>query len=248
MIKMKELIKEYSFQIINSQQNLKKFIFERNKNFLNHLLFSLKNSNCLNTLETIIFYKINFKNIIFLKEVFEQLNVLESIHILDCSFIYDLIQRIIHIYKPFKLKSLFMTECHDNDIKLTIDLMPLLFQKSGKYLENIKFGWSIDEELKEKLLELIKNYCKKIKYFDLNVYNVRSAFLTLGSIKNLKQNLNCLSIHIGKRDDAVIHSIILTNLGQILPNKLERLHLELGRDDDLEAFLKIPKILLLLHY
>jgi hypothetical protein len=127
-----------------------------------------------------------------------------------------------------------------DDVKLTIDLMPLLFQKSGKYLENFEFGWYIDEKLKEKLLESIKNYCKKIKYFDLNVFNIRSAFLALDSIKNLKQNLNYLCINASIHDETV-NSTILTNLGQILPNRLECLHLSLSEYNDLGVFLKNSK-------
>jgi hypothetical protein len=45
---------------------------------LYHSLLKLKNSNCLKTLNIIIFYNVNFKNMIVLSEVFNQLNVLES--------------------------------------------------------------------------------------------------------------------------------------------------------------------------
>jgi len=41
---------------------------------------SLKNPNFSNTLNTIIFCYIDFRHITILNEVFEQLNVLESIH------------------------------------------------------------------------------------------------------------------------------------------------------------------------
>ncbi|PKC50170.1 hypothetical protein RhiirA1_487162, partial [Rhizophagus irregularis] len=58
-------------QIIKSQKNLRKILF---RSPLNQSLLSLKNSNCSNTLNTIIFYDIEFKNIIILNEVFNQLN------------------------------------------------------------------------------------------------------------------------------------------------------------------------------
>ncbi|PKY23810.1 hypothetical protein RhiirB3_438135 [Rhizophagus irregularis] len=257
-IKINELIKNYSSQVINSQHNLKKLIFEdcdtsTNVTHLNHLLLSLKDSNCLNTLETIIFYKINFEKITSLKEVFEQLNVLESIHIIYCSFkIHRFVQQIIHITKPFKLKSLFVGEriiernyySENYDITLIINSMQLLFQKSGKYLENIGLFYSIDfkyaelKELKEKSLELIKNYCKNVKHFNSDVFSIQSAHLVLNSIKNFKQNLNYLTIESRNNE---FSSIILLNLGQILPCSLEYLCLDFYNaysSIDLEVFLK----------
>src|SRR5205814_1161258 len=74
------LMENFSSQIIVSQQNLKKISFECNFTLYNSLL-SLKNSNCPNTLNTIIFCGIDFEDISILQEVFNQSNVLESIHI-----------------------------------------------------------------------------------------------------------------------------------------------------------------------
>ncbi|PKC70170.1 hypothetical protein RhiirA1_532894 [Rhizophagus irregularis] len=113
-------------QIIKSQENLKKISFDC-KGFsysLNHSLLSLKNSNCLNTLNTIVFCYVNFENMDILSEVFNQLNVLESIHILYCKSIDSkFIQQIINITKPFKLKSLFLNKMDE--------LLEPLIQKSG---------------------------------------------------------------------------------------------------------------------
>src|SRR5581483_8556421 len=118
---------------------------------LYHSLSLLKNSNYSNTLKTIIFCKINFKNI-SMNEVFERLNVLESIHILYC---YPLnFQQITNLTKPFKLKSLFM------DGSINIVSLQLLLQKNGEYLENIGLDSEMDNKLKQKLFIMIKNYCK----------------------------------------------------------------------------------------
>ena len=48
------------------------------------LLKTLNNSNCLNTLKTIIFHDIYSES---LNEVFEQLNVLESVHIFQLNYL-----------------------------------------------------------------------------------------------------------------------------------------------------------------
>jgi hypothetical protein len=134
------------FQIIYPQQNLKKISLCLNDFPLYHSLLSLKNSNCTNTLRTVIFERINFANIVVLKEVFEQLNCLESIHIIRC-FIDDsnFTQQIIN-------SNLFMNR--------PITEPQLLLQKSGEYLENFGFGDEMTQEL-----ELLIEYCSsKIKF------------------------------------------------------------------------------------
>ncbi|PKK64562.1 hypothetical protein RhiirC2_854223 [Rhizophagus irregularis] len=128
-------------QIINSHQNLKKMLL----GYMSYDIFSLyqslllsKESNCSNTLNTIIFYYIDFKGIISFAKVFENLNVLESVHIIYCFSLNSFTQQIINLTKPFKLKSLFING------KLQIDslqsLLQSLLQKSGNYLENFGFG------------------------------------------------------------------------------------------------------------
>jgi hypothetical protein len=65
------IIEKSLSQIINSQENLKKILFGLNKGPLYHSLLSLNNSNCSNSLNTIIFYCINFRKIItIIQEVF----------------------------------------------------------------------------------------------------------------------------------------------------------------------------------
>ncbi|GBC25161.2 hypothetical protein GLOIN_2v1872452 [Rhizophagus irregularis DAOM 181602=DAOM 197198] len=181
------LSEEHLPKIINSQKNLRKISFEGCINFpLYHSLLSLKNSNCSNTLNTIIFHHINFKDITnILIEVFEQLNVLESIHIIYCSLDSDFVEKIINVTKPFKLKSLFISG------NLQIEPIESLLQKSGGYLENFGSGSESNQ-----LFKLIMKYCPKIKYFDLfdldNCHdNITTAF---NLIKNIENTLNYLSI------------------------------------------------------
>jgi hypothetical protein len=234
---------EYLTKLFESQKNPRKIFF--NYNFPHSILL---NSNCLNTLNTIIFYNINFKNINVLNEVFEQLNVLESIHIFYCrSLDSNFVQQIINITKPFKLKSLFMNEM--------IESVELLLQKSGDYLENFGFrSFKIDgyygAEPKSELqiLELITRYCTKIKLFELIEFNYQNIYSAFSLIANIRQILNYITIDLdcnelypnyrGYNHDKV-SPIVLQNLGQCLPFKLEYLNLSLIMNtNDLEIFLK----------
>ncbi|GBC04709.1 hypothetical protein RclHR1_05820001 [Rhizophagus clarus] len=231
-----DLSKSLLPQIINSQQNLKKIVFSSCHNPLNQLLFeSLKNFNCSNTLKTIIFYKINFSNIFIFNEVFKQLNALESIHIIECGSLNSFIHQIINIVKPFKLKSLFIKEI------LQIELLKLLLQKSGNYIENIGFGSLISNISKQQSLELILRYCVKINFFDIIGFDNQNIYLVFNLIENIGHNLNYLSFdYINKSIGTETSSIILQSLGQILPSKLEYLNLTLmiKYANDFEIFLK----------
>ncbi|EXX55399.1 hypothetical protein RhiirA1_449116 [Rhizophagus irregularis] len=209
-------------QIVNSHQNLKKVILCNSKDFLFYQPLSLsKDYNCSNTLNSIALYRINFKDIINLNEMFEQLNVLESIHIIHCiSLNTSFIQQILNLTKPFKLKSLFI----DASSKIDESLLFLL-QKSGGYLENFRYVYFRSELEHQKILESVIEYCKNIKL--LGIFNVKDEIVypVLNLIENIKQNLNCLSISCERSSLDNSSSILLQNLGQILPSKLEYLNL-----------------------
>ncbi|RIA90144.1 hypothetical protein C1645_805897 [Glomus cerebriforme] len=226
------LVEKSLSQLINSQQNFRKFFLGTQFPFLNGLM----NSNCSNTLNTIIFSYVDFKNLVNFKEVFEQLNVLESIHILYCySLNANFTQQIISITKPFKLKSLFFNRTHE----IELFQFQLLLQKSGNYLENIESIPFANEELKQQSFELIIRYCTNIKFLRLTQYNYHNC-LTFDLIKNIGQILNYLTITLS--NDSERSSILLLNLGQILPFKLEYLRLSLKiYTRDLEIFLKNSK-------
>ncbi|GES99719.1 hypothetical protein GLOIN_2v1781787 [Rhizophagus clarus] len=231
-------IKNRISQVINSYQILRKIVLGYDSfSFYNSLLLS---NNCSNTLSTIIFYHINFEGIINLDKIFEQLNVLKSVHIIYCSSLNtEFIQQIINLTKPFKLKSLFI-----NGIS-QIESLKLLLQKSGDYLENFGYGFknNYDLSLGQQLLESVLEYCENIKFFDFYESKDQLIFSELNLIENIKQNLNYLSIDVCNTlfsMDAINRSsIILQNLGQILPIKLEYLCLTLNINiDDFELFLK----------
>ncbi|POG69163.1 hypothetical protein GLOIN_2v1877820, partial [Rhizophagus irregularis DAOM 181602=DAOM 197198] len=123
------LIDNLILQVIKLHQNLKKVILSYyNLPFYQSLLLS-KDYNCSNTLNIITLYQVNFSGI---NKIFEQLNVLESVHIIHCENLNtSFIQQILNLTKPFKLKSLFINTISNIDESLL-----LLLQKSGGYLKN----------------------------------------------------------------------------------------------------------------
>ncbi|EXX68190.1 hypothetical protein RirG_107290 [Rhizophagus irregularis DAOM 197198w] len=228
-------------KIINSQKNLKKIVFAHSKYIYGAYILDtsiplyniIGGSNNTKPLKIIIFHKIDFRNILRIKEAFEQLSVLESIHILDCLiFNSNFIQQIIDLNKPFKLRSLFVRNeyvfrSEDEDKNLQIESIQLLFQKFGDYLENIGFESIVNCELKYRVLEIINNYCKRIKFFDIYTSSIQKAHIVLDSVKIFGQNLNYLSISAfilySKDDESMIE--LFLRLAHVLPCKLEYLNL-----------------------
>ncbi|PKK57425.1 hypothetical protein RhiirC2_798057, partial [Rhizophagus irregularis] len=150
-----------------------------------------KDYNCSNTLNTIVFHNVDFKGINNLQKIFEQLNVLKSVHIFYCgSLNTGFTQQIINLTKPFKLKSLFINE------ELQIESLQQLLQKSGDYIENFEYSLHPDPSLNQQLLELIAKYCKNINFLHFNGYRGRIVYQMFNLIENIKQNLNYLLINI----------------------------------------------------
>ncbi|PKC56340.1 hypothetical protein RhiirA1_474142 [Rhizophagus irregularis] len=219
------VIKDHIIQIVNLQQNLKKILLDNSNFSLYQSLLLSGNSNCSNTLNTIIFYCIDFKYITNLDKIFDQLNVLESVHLAYCSSLNPIFTQ--HLTRPFKLKSLYLKWGQQDD-----ESLKLLLQKSGDYLEN--FG---DILSKIYLFDIIE-YCKNIKFIYLGDIENQIIYPILNLIENIKQNLNYLSICIDIDDD-ICSSIMLQNLGQILPSKLEYLYFYIPIiASDFEIFLK----------
>ncbi|PKY32261.1 hypothetical protein RhiirB3_450316 [Rhizophagus irregularis] len=166
--------------LIHSHQNLKKIMIGDYYLSLYQSLLLLKEYNCSNTLNTITFYGTNFKDIINLDKVFEQLNVLES-----CSSI--VLQNLGQIL-PSKLEYLclcllhikandfeiFLKNSKDTFIKKLLicnnegqDILPsikkyIMKKKRAKYLaiyssfDKIKELFSLKDEVKEFELYNIK--------------------------------------------------------------------------------------------
>ncbi|PKK68538.1 hypothetical protein RhiirC2_782148 [Rhizophagus irregularis] len=136
-------------QIIKSYQNLKKILIGGcyNLPFYQSLLLS-KDYNCSNTLNIIIFYYIDLKVVITQDKVFEQLNVLESVHIVYCSSLYN---------KNFR----FEFEFYYN-----LSLKQQLLELITKYCKNIKF---IDFYGFDQLFNLIENIQQKLNHLIIRI-------------------------------------------------------------------------------
>ncbi|PKK57980.1 hypothetical protein RhiirC2_797061 [Rhizophagus irregularis] len=92
-------------------------------------------------------------------------------------------------------------------------------------------------------LNVLESYCKNIKFLDLCEFENQITYKILDLIENIKQNLNYLNyLSIDIQEDNRLtngSSIILKNLGQALPSKLEYLSLVLNvKESDFRAFLE----------
>ncbi|PKY21564.1 hypothetical protein RhiirB3_435206 [Rhizophagus irregularis] len=195
------IIKNHILQLINLHQNLKKISLSSNDFLSYQSLLLTKNYNCSNTLNTIILCSVDFKDIINLDKIFDQLKVLESeSQIDDSSF-------------------------------------QLLLQKCGGYLENFGDEFGVQSEI---LLESIIKYCKNIKSLYLSNFKDQIIYLLFDLIENMKQSLNYLTISTASCENYIeCSSIVLQNLGQVFPFKLEYLDLSLHiKMSDFEIFLK----------
>jgi hypothetical protein len=223
------LIEKCLTQMFNTQQIIEKISFE----FYNSLYdsFSLL-TNISNTLKIITFYRVDFEEIMInIQEIFNQLNVLETIHIIYCySLNSDFVQQIINVIRPFKLKSLILK------YYLQVESLQLLIQKFGSDLENFEFSKGLlhgeSKQKRQKLLESIIEYCTKIKYFSLRDININLALNLIENIKKL--SLNYLNIKF----DYYYDDYESKNLGQIFPSKLEFLKLDLIKPNYLKIFLE----------
>ncbi|RGB36257.1 hypothetical protein C1646_741813 [Rhizophagus diaphanus] len=167
------------------------------------------------------------------RSLFEVLIKNEGIlHSFEIVMFADFIQQINKIIKPFKLKTLFMKEIsHFNSLQF-------LLKKFGNYLENFEFG-SMREEYevsRKKLLGLIINYCTNIKRFTSDKPDDNNIYLL---IENIGQTINYINIDLNLNYSDDLGLIILQNLGQVLPTKLDYLSLSLSFNiKDFEIFLK----------
>ncbi|CAB5094211.1 unnamed protein product [Rhizophagus irregularis] len=226
------LIEKCLTKMFNTQQSIEKISFECYNSLYDS--FSLL-TNISNTLKIITFYRVDFEEIINnIQEIFNQLNGLETIHIIYCySLNSDFVQQIINVIRPFKLKSLILK------YHFQVESLQLLIQKFGSDLENFEFSKGLlhgkSKQKRQILFESIIEYCTKIKYFSLRDININLALNLIENIK--KQSLNYLNIRFYDYY-GYYESKNLKNLGQILPSKLEFLKLDLIKPNYLKIFLE----------
>ncbi|CAB4433091.1 unnamed protein product [Rhizophagus irregularis] len=224
--------------IIDNEANLHTLEIELisrtwNSHFNNLLELILQNPNfIIHNVKNLTFYTIIHND--YTNKIFDQLKVLESVHLINCySLNNSFIQQIINLNRPFKLKSLII----DSRSQIDDSSFQLLLRKCGGYLENFGSKFGVQSEI---LLESIIKYCKNIKSLYLNDFKDQIIYLLLDLIENMKQSLNYLTISVSGCENYIeCSSIILQNLGQVLPFKLEYLDLVLHiKMSDFEVFLK----------
>ncbi|PKC64270.1 hypothetical protein RhiirA1_396213 [Rhizophagus irregularis] len=125
----------------------------------------------------------------------------------------------------------------DKGSQIDVSSFQLLLQKCGGYLENFGDNFGVQSEI---LLESIIKYCKNIKSLYLSKFKDQIVYLLFDLIENMKQSLNYLTISVAGCENCIeSSSIVLQNLGQVLPFKLEYLNLNLHiKMSDFEVFLK----------
>ncbi|GBC34040.2 hypothetical protein GLOIN_2v1767512 [Rhizophagus irregularis DAOM 181602=DAOM 197198] len=154
------------------------------------------------------------------------------------------LKKILLSYGSIPLyQSLLLTK--DYNCSNTLNTITL-YRVNFKENFGCRFCLNYSLPLKQQILESIIKYCKNSIKF-LRTYGVERQiiYLVFNLIENTKQSLNYLSINVID-DDLVVsndnkecNSIILQNLGQALPPRLEYLDLNLPiKASDFEIFLK----------
>ncbi|CAB5182288.1 unnamed protein product [Rhizophagus irregularis] len=218
MIDNYPLIEKCLTQIIISQHNLKKISFGSFVKLYNPFL-SLKTSNCSNTLNTIIFYLINFKNIInILQEKFG-----------DCleNFGFGNIDEIIDEYNEPKRQ---------------------LFEFITKYCKKIRYFESGLPDDNNTYL-FIKNNQHNINYLTIEadfhdhyaVYNVSSTVLrNLGQVLPSKLEYLCLTLIFTTND----LEIFLKNSQNTFIKKLLIKQIIVDEDENIDISFYIKKYIM----
>ncbi|GET67211.1 hypothetical protein GLOIN_2v1601300 [Rhizophagus irregularis DAOM 181602=DAOM 197198] len=155
------IIEKWLIQIIISQHNLRKIAFEYDIDLYNPFL-SLKNSNCSNTLNTIIFHSIDFNNIV---SILQEIRYFES-GIPDDNNIY-----------------LFLENNQHNINYLTIE------ESIYSHIDHRKLSSTVLQNLGQVLPSKLEYLCLSLSYrtSDLEIFlkNSQNTFIKKLIIKNM---------------------------------------------------------------
>ncbi len=175
-----------------------------------------------NTLNSISFDCCDLTNILIF-EGLQYLTQLESLQFDDCQGI-TISQSLFDHPNSLKIKTL--------KVNGRISGIALLIQKVGPYLVHLDLRISDDIE-NEKAFESIINHCDKIKYLHISLFKDKDIYQLYKLITHIDNRLKYLSLEI-----YTFNSMILKELGQILPDSLEYFNLNLAIDpDELKNFL-----------
>ncbi|CAG8579839.1 14438_t:CDS:2 [Funneliformis caledonium] len=196
---------------------------------------------CSKTLTSIKFNSCDFTNISSLNGLYYLVH-LESLQFKLCKGVtVQVFRPLLDIPTPLKIKTLTL-----EGQNMEINFIRLLFQKVGSFLENLEIYLWEDIE-RQIVFESIINYCDKIQFlhlYEIDHVDILPFFKLITHVrKNLKylslsnKTSDCMSISINM-DHLRVCSMILDNLGQILPDSLKYLELKLEIDPtNLKIFL-----------
>ncbi|CAG8587990.1 17695_t:CDS:2, partial [Funneliformis caledonium] len=202
-----------------SERNLKYFIKSQTQ-LLSLTLYTISSKvaylmsalkYCSNTLTSIEFNSCDFNDMPSLNGL-NYLIHLESLQFKHCKGItVQVFRPLLDISTPLKIKTLTL-----EGLSIEITFIQSLFQKIGSFLENlgIHLGIGRINIFEFHLFKLITHVRKHLKYLSLQIRNHRQpCFIE----SEYEQQLR-------------VSSMILTNLGQILPDTLKYLELKLVID------------------
>jgi hypothetical protein len=232
------LIKSLS-DTIQSQSHITSITFSFTRSDIIYLFDTFK--YCSNTLISLKFLECDFTNInISSFKGLKYLTKLKYFHLINClGFKLHVIQPLLDIPTPLKIKSLTITDININSIQL-------LLQKIGNYLENLYLSIQSDF-MRESIIENIINYCDKIKFLHLNHIDYKNIPQICNLVTHFKNHLKYLTLeykfkfynsnaldmfptNTNKYENQKGSSTLLKELGEILPNNLEYLNLYLSID------------------
>ncbi|GBC33933.2 hypothetical protein RhiirA1_543279 [Rhizophagus irregularis] len=195
------VIKNRILPLIHSHQNLKKILIGDNYLSSYQSLLLSNDYNCSNTLNTIIFYYVNFKGLINLDKVFEQLNcssiVLQNLGQILPSKLEYLCLSLYHINaNDFEI---FLKNSQDTFIKKFLiynnegqDILPsikkyIMKKKRANYLaiNDSSFEAALfNSSYKSKELFSLKDDVKEFELYNIKVQSYNSLVIRISDFVN----------------------------------------------------------------
>jgi len=234
--------------LFKSQKNLTKVSFDT---FIDGRTSSITESlkYCSNTLTIISFYFIFFRNDMKFNGI-DHLIHIKCLEFQCCERPELFIQSLLNIFIPLKIKTFLLDH---NEIQNIIPIQ-LFFQKISSTLDNLAIIYQ--PSLMKEYLDSILIHCENIQFFHLgaiNYHNISQLFCIINQFKKLKYLTLEIKYHEFKKeemrstnfdvrftdqiDDVKVSSIILRELGQLLPKDLKYLDMSLVYNPkDLKTF------------
>ncbi|GBB85614.1 hypothetical protein RclHR1_01210022 [Rhizophagus clarus] len=227
--------------IIQFQSNISSITLSFTKSDIIYIFDTFK--YCSNTLISLKFLECDFTNLnISTFKGLKYLTNLKYFHLINClGFKLHVIQPLLDIPTPLKIKSLTIT-----DGNISTNSIQLLLQKIGNYLEYLFLSIPIDF-MRELVIDYIIHYCDKITFLHLNHIDYKNVPQICRLVTYFRNHLNYLTLeykfkffnsnaldllptNTNKYENQKGSSVLLKELGRILPTNLNYLNLYLSID------------------